>query len=221
MANLHNLHVDADTSEFTSTSGTVTADAAAAMAATAKGLKVVVTGAVAAYGQKDLAEDKPLLHGRVYHDRNSTAIGCNFVRIANSAGDFVASLYFDDSGTGSIECLAYDDASGEHNSAGFVVSDAPHWIEWEWKASTAPGANNGYIKFWVDKNTGAADMSITDLDNDTLKGRSIRYGAITAISDSGTFYMDEMVVNDDGGLIGVYTPFPPIWQRRENTLLRM
>lgn len=203
MAELHNLHVDVDLSEFTSTTGTVTADAAAAMAGTANGLKVVVTAAAAAYGTKALGANKTLVHGRVYFGPNSTSgLGCGFVTLV-SGTTFRAEIYFSDVWPAYVLYLAIrNDASGDSWSGSLALSDAAHWLEYEWKASTGAGANNGYIKLWVDKCTGAADLEITGIDNDTLIVNEIRYGASTGISGSGTFYMDQFVANDDGTLIG-------------------
>jgi len=31
-----------------------------------------------------------------------------------------------------------------------MITDAPHYIEIDWKAATAVGANNGMITLWVD-----------------------------------------------------------------------
>jgi hypothetical protein len=203
MATLHNLHVDVDLSEFTSTSGTVTADAAAAMAGTAKGLKVVVTGGTAAYGIITLGANKTLIHGRIYFDPNSAVMQANVVALKNSLDNLVACIgFYEDTNWYIYGYYVTDTADG--NTPDVLISDGPHWIEYEWKASTGAGANNGYLKIWIDKNTGAADSSTTSLDNDTLTTSTIRYGAVGGIVNTGTFYMDELITNDDGGVIGPY-----------------
>lgn len=82
-----------------------------------------------------------------------------------------------------------NDSSGWTSSAWVNISDASHIIELDWKASTAVGANNGYLTLWID---GAQNSSLTGIDNDTRRIIQIQLGAVSDIDAGtrGTFYFD-------------------------------
>jgi len=76
-----------------------------------------------------------------------------------------------------------------------TISDAPHYVEVDWKAGVA----DAFLKFWLDgslvgSNTALAGNFIVDF---------VYLGA-TSISSgiSGTFYLDDFASNNDGTLIG-------------------
>jgi hypothetical protein len=70
-----------------------------------------------------------------------------------------------------------------------TISDAPHFVEFDWRASTAVGANNGGLTVWID---GAQVGSLTGIDNDTRRIDRARLGAVTGIDTGtrGTYYFD-------------------------------
>jgi len=90
-----------------------------------------------------------------------------------------------------------------------TISDSPHYVELDWKASTAEGANNGYLTFWTD---GTQRANLTGIDNDTYRIDSIRLGAVSGIDTGtrGTYYFDafqsrkETYIGPEtgGGLLG-------------------
>ena len=63
-----------------------------------------------------------------------------------------------------------------------TVPNALHKIETEWKAATAPGANNGVLTLWID---GTQIDSLTNLDNDTRRVDGAQLGPVAGI-DTGT-----------------------------------
>ena len=63
----------------------------------------------------------------------------------------------------------------------FNIADSPHFIELDWRAATAAGANNGGLTVWVD---GVQQANITGTDNDTRRIDKVQWG-FTGI-DSGT-----------------------------------
>jgi hypothetical protein len=71
---------------------------------------------------------------------------------------------------------------------GFVIDNKPHMVEMDWQASSASGADNGYFSIWVD----GVQSSLTGLDNDTLRIKYMRLGAVSGIlSDTrGIIYFD-------------------------------
>ena len=75
------------------------------------------------------------------------------------------------------------------NSAWVSLSDAPHLIELDWKASTAPLANNGSLNWWIDE---AQKTGLANIDNDTRRIDRVRLGAIAGVdaTTNGTTYFD-------------------------------
>jgi len=88
-----------------------------------------------------------------------------------------------------IRASLVDDAGGFTNTAGFTISDAPHFIEIDWQAATAVGVNNGGLTLWID-NVQRADL--TGVDNDTRRIDRARLGAVAGIDTGtrGTYYFD-------------------------------
>lgn len=99
-----------------------------------------------------------------------------------------------------IYAATRDDASGFTFINANSISDAVHYVEVFWKASTAPGANNGYLELFID---GSSAGTITNTDNDTRSVTDVRFGAQGKdAGTSGTFYMDDFASNNDGSVIG-------------------
>mgnify|MGYP000897045375 CR=1 FL=1 len=82
-----------------------------------------------------------------------------------------------------------NDASTFTNTNWVTISDAPHYVELDWAASAAAGANNGSLTFWID---GVQRAALTGIDNDTRRVERIRLGPVAGIDTStrGTYYMD-------------------------------
>ena len=89
-----------------------------------------------------------------------------------------------------VRIWAINDATTWSTSSWYTISDAPHSLEIDWRAATAPGANNGSVAFWID---GQPQTSVTGVDNDTRRIDRVRLGAISAIDTGtrGTHYFDD------------------------------
>lgn len=70
------------------------------------------------------------------------------------------------------------------------ISDAPHAIEADWKASFSPTTLNGSVSLWID---GLSKGSQTGIDNDTKRVDEVRLGAVNGLDagTSGTIYLDK------------------------------
>jgi len=68
------------------------------------------------------------------------------------------------------------------NSAWFNISNAPHYIEFDWQAAFAPGVSNGGLTLWID---GVQRANLTGISNDARRIESVRLGAVAGI-DTGT-----------------------------------
>lgn len=71
----------------------------------------------------------------------------------------------------------------------FPISDDVHFIELDWRAATAFGANNGYLILWID---GTQRANLTSIDNDTRRIDQVQLGAISGIDAAthGIIYFD-------------------------------
>lgn len=73
--------------------------------------------------------------------------------------------------------------SGVLQQTGWVtVTNGTHWVELDWQAATAAGANNGKLDWWVDS---AGQTGLTGQDSDTRRIDSARLGVV-AVAGSGT-----------------------------------
>jgi hypothetical protein len=74
----------------------------------------------------------------------------------------------------------------------FTISDAPHMIEFDWRAATGEGANNGYLILWIDE---VRMQIVGQVDNDTLRIEQARLGPQASIDTGtwGTEYFDAFV----------------------------
>ena len=88
-----------------------------------------------------------------------------------------------------IRAALRSDGSAWTTSSWFTISDAPHSIEVDWRASTANGANNGGLTLWID---GIQRANLTGIDNDTRRIDRVQLGAVTGIDNGtrGAYYFD-------------------------------
>ncbi|HSL44237.1 MAG TPA: right-handed parallel beta-helix repeat-containing protein [Anaerolineales bacterium] len=92
-------------------------------------------------------------------------------------------------GSYQLRAALRNDKSSWINTNWFTINDAPHAIEIDWRASTASGANNGGLTFWID---GTQRANLAGVDNDTRRIDRIQLGAVAGV-DSGTrgrYYFD-------------------------------
>jgi len=132
---------------------------------------------------------------RFYFDLNSIpmAIGNShllFQGFAGSGTTQVLQLELRFQATGyEVRALLSNDAKGWIATSWMPLSDAPHALELEWRASTAAGANNGGLTFWVD---GVQQADLTGVDNDTRRIDQARLGAASGVDNGtrGTYFFD-------------------------------
>lgn len=88
-----------------------------------------------------------------------------------------------------IRVLLVNDAKGWTSTSWIPLSDAPHVLELDWRASAAAGANNGGLTFWID---GAQQADLTGIDNDTRRIDQVRLGAASGVDSGtrGTYFFD-------------------------------
>jgi RHS repeat-associated protein len=91
-----------------------------------------------------------------------------------------------------IAAQAANDSTGWTTATYYLITDAPHTIEIDWKAATASGANNGVMTLWID---GVQKQTTTNVDKDTRKVNSLQLGGVSGIDTGtrGTEYIDGFI----------------------------
>jgi hypothetical protein len=82
-----------------------------------------------------------------------------------------------------------------------TITNAMHYIEFFWRASTAPNLNNGKLGLWID---GASKVELTGVDNDTHRIDQIRLGPAAGIDPGtrGKYFLDDFASRGDNQSIG-------------------
>ena len=206
--------------DFDSTTGIGLSAIAPGLVATVWCMEVDITDATARYGQVSTASD---------HDQIRAFLSLDPLTIdalVMASGDVFTVLLVEDifsNNTFRVE-LGYDSTDGFRvrpgvftdgatwsNGAWVNVSANEHFVEVEWNASSAPGANDGSIEMWLDvygtrlgDPFGVADSSVAGVDNNTRLARVFKFGAPAGLdaSTSGVLWVDHLEVNGDDTEIG-------------------
>ncbi|HXF62205.1 MAG TPA: hypothetical protein VNK95_11345, partial [Caldilineaceae bacterium] len=157
------------------------------------GLQAVIDDSLAIYTDSTSAAERRY-RVRFYFDPNSITManGDNHYLFYGYSGSFTAVLRVQLSFANNsyqLRAALRDDGNTWRNSSWATLSDAPHVVELDWQAATAPGANDGALSVWLD---GVQHAEITGVDNDTRRIDRVRLGAVAGI-DSGTggvYYFD-------------------------------
>jgi len=216
MSVIVNIRLETDLSEFTSTvtdSGDLYWAAAAALAGTAGGMAMLLDDTTGIYGQVTIAALSAVddFRARFYVDPNTLTMGASEAfRIFSASQNggsrtpLVINLKMDGGYRIVIDALNDDLTGALANS--YAITDAPHYVEVYVKRAATDSSADGTVEIWID---GVSKGSATGKDIYNLwydYTLNVRLGAIYGIDagTSGTFYLDELIVNDDGGLIGCW-----------------
>lgn len=204
-------HETGDLTQYTSTvtdSGDLSVAAGAALAGTGYGLSLVLDDNVAIYGAKALVagDTSGKLRWRFYIDPNGLTMANNDVFIntnayGTSVAVAVANLLYTTVGGYQIRVDIYNDA-GALTSANYAITDAPHYVEIYLIRATNSTSSDGSIQTWID---GASQGTISNIDNyDRFADfKTVYFGASGVDTGTrGVFYLDELIVNNDGSEIG-------------------
>ena len=151
------------------------------------GLQAVINDTTAMYVSDDTPFAEPRYRARFYFDPNSIAMANGdghilFRGISGSSTVVVRVEFGFSNGTYQIRAAVAGDGSSWTSTNWVPISDGPHAIEFDWRAATGAGANNGGLTLWVD---GAQQADLTGVDNDTWRIDRARLGALADI-DAGT-----------------------------------
>jgi len=174
-------------------SGDLSVSTAAALVG-GKGSQAVVDDGNSIYVTDNGPNGEPRYRARFFFDPNSIpmASGDAFHIFNGFAGTNTAVMrveFGQFSGTYKLRARILNDSSTWIDSNWFTISDARHFIEVDWWAATAEGANNGGLTLWIDS---VQQPNLTGVDNNTWRVDRVRLGAVTGMDPGtrGTVYFD-------------------------------
>ena len=182
-----------DLTAWSSTTGTdISVSEAAALIGT-YGFAMLIDDTNAKYVQDDMLNAEKHYRFRFYIDPNTVTMAAGNIFNMFTTGSItgysiIITLEYNDSVYKIRLSVRLDSGSYAYFDR-VVLTDEPHYIEVEWKAATADGANDGYAKLWVD---GSLRQTSASLDNDTTVVRIAYLGAISGldVGTSGTIFFD-------------------------------
>jgi hypothetical protein len=192
-------------SESQTDAGSLAVTAGAAMHG-ARGMAALINDANDIYVKDLTPNDETRYRVRFWFDPNSITMAdndeINLMQTWNNSYATVAfRLYFKKVGA-NYTFSARDPADGAWNRimAFYPITDAPHYIELDWQAASAAGANNGHLSMWFD---GVLQETLANIDNDTERIGVVLFGPTEIdAGTSGTLYIDDFWSNNTGDVIG-------------------
>jgi hypothetical protein len=159
-----------------------------------QGLQAVIDDSNSMYLTDDRPNAEPRYRARFYFDPNSLTMVSGeahfiFKGFTDTSTDVLQVEFRNSSGAYQLRAKLLNDSSAFVVTNWFTISDAAHFIELDWRAAIAAGANNGGLTLWID---GAQQADLTGVDNDTWWIDRARLGALAGIDAGtrGTYYFD-------------------------------
>jgi hypothetical protein len=200
-----------DASNYTSSSGPdISIASGAALAGTVNGLNVLVDDTTADYGIKSItANTSGKVRARFYLSPNSITMAANdemhVLSLKTSAGVTFGSIRFSKVGSNyTTAATLTDDLGNPRRTTDYTISNAAHYVEAYWTRATTSVSADGDVYLYID---GALQghLAATYDNYDKFADFGIVWMGCNLVAvgtPSGTFYMDELVINDDGSTIG-------------------
>jgi hypothetical protein len=207
-------HETGDLTQYTSTvtdGGDLSAAAGAALAGTAYGLSCLIDDQNDIYGVKSVTMPATALRIRFYIDINSLTMtsGDEFyvLRLLGGSYTLLIIIVIKGASTYSLSGQAYRDAGDAWVVRTGVITDEPHYAELLLTRATNNTSADGTFAFYIDgAQVGATNTIIDNYDN-WAQANALRFGCgWLDAGTSGTLYLDELIVNDTGDLIGPVAP---------------
>ena len=159
-----------------------------------RGLRAVINNTASMYVTDDTPNAEVRYRARFYFDPNSITMSSGnahyiFYGYTGTSTDVLRIEFRRSSGTYQVRAALRNDKSSWSNTNWFTISDAPHFVELDWRAATAAGAHNGSLTFWID---GVQQANLPGVDNDTRRIDRVRLGAVSGLDSGtqGTYYFD-------------------------------
>lgn len=218
MTEIFNIRHEVDLSEYTSVvdnGGNLTQSTAAALAGSAGGMQGVIVDTGSMYGAisfPQLTSGKG--RARFYIDPNSLVMATSdrfnvLIVQQSTASRFFIELNYDGSNY-EVRARQRRDDNSFASTAFYNISDEPHFLEVYQEYASSDVASDGRLTFWID---GDLQEQLTGQDVfDLSQPDNARFGVQGPdAGTSGTFYLDEFVLNDDGSEIGPFVGTIPVF----------
>jgi hypothetical protein len=174
----------------------LSANGAAALAGTSFGLQAVVNDTNSLFVQDDTPNAESRYRARFYFDPNGFDPGesqSHFrtrILIAQGSGFRVITLVLKRQlGAYTVEARVRRNDGTRADTGFFPISDGSHFIEFDWRRATGPGANDGSLELFVD---GGSVATLTGIDNDQVPVDFVRMGALSVKTGAaGTLFYDQ------------------------------
>jgi len=158
------------------------------------GLQVAIDDNNAIYVRDDSPSAETHYRARFYFDPNSISMANNdahylFYGYAGTSTLVLRVEFRFSKGNYQLRAALRNDSNSWKRGSWFTIADTLHFIEIDWRAATANGANNGGLTLWID---GAQRANLTGVGNDTRRLDHMKLGAVSGI-DTGTrgaYYFD-------------------------------
>ena len=159
-----------------------------------QGLRAVINNTASMYVTDDIPNAERRYRARFYFDPNSISMSSGnahyvFSGYSGTSTEVLRVEFRRASGVYQLRAAARNDKSTWSSTNWFTISDASHVVEFDWRAATGTGANNGSLTFWID---GVQQANLTGVDNDTRRIDRVRLGAVSGLDSGtlGTYYFD-------------------------------
>jgi len=184
------------------------------------GMSVLIDSTNEKYAYKNTGYEGSTLRVRFYIDPNAITMpdtsSITVMRIVQDGGSYLAlvNAYLDYFTSGGYKLkINYKADGGWNYGSDYVITDAPHYMEILVVSAATSISSDGTTQMWID---GVSQFTATGLDNynsmQDVNWRAVLGAMVVSASISGTYYLDELIVNNDGGLIGpcAYNPIASI-----------
>jgi hypothetical protein len=158
------------------------------------GLQAVINDNNAIYVRDDSPNAETHYRARFYFNPNSISMANNnahylFYGYADASTVVLRIEFRFFKGNYQLRAALRNDSNSWKRGSWFTIADTLHFIEIDWRAATANGANNGGLTLWID---GAQRANLIGIDNDTRRIDRVRLGAVSGIDSGtrGTYYFD-------------------------------
>jgi hypothetical protein len=176
--------------------GDLSPSAAAGMGGTHLGLQAVVNDTHSLFVRDDSPTAEPRYRARFYFDPNGfdTGAASGHLRTRLFVGEGsrfrqVTIVLKRQAGAYAIEARVRRN-DGSRADTGFQpITDDRHFVEFDWRRATAPGASDGSFELWIDN---ASVATLAGIDNDQGSIESARMGALSIKAGAaGTLFFDQ------------------------------
>jgi hypothetical protein len=170
---------------------------AAAMGGTSAGLQAFVNDTGSLFVQDDTPDAEDRYRARFYFDPNGFDPGETgghfrtriFIAFDDSSTRLITLVLKRQTGAYSVEARVRLNDGSRADTGFFPITDGPHFLEFDWIRSSAPGASDGYFTLRID---GTAVSVLTLLNDDARAVGFVRMGAIAIKTGAtGTLLFDQ------------------------------